>query len=144
MSIKSASELHYVRRFTSNHFILTPSLLSLMSWVLGRSEPLLSFSLCNIPSVYRTVGGSIKLLLIFASTITPGLSLLEIRDQHFYSYSNMYVFRNGAFSSTKERSVLLRKRYVCCTVVPAQAYPRCHGTQVTMDSVHPLPLHYTK
>jgi hypothetical protein len=33
---------------------------------------------------------------------------------------------------------------VCCTVVSARGYPRCHGVQVTMDSVHPLSLHYTK
>jgi hypothetical protein len=46
-----------------------------------------------------------KLLLAFANTVSPGLSLLEIHDQDFYSLLDMYVFENGAFSSTKERSV---------------------------------------
>jgi hypothetical protein len=28
----------------------------------------------------------------------------------------------------------VRTRYVCCTVVSARVYPRCHGVQVTVDS----------
>jgi hypothetical protein len=47
----------------------------------------------------------------------------------------MYVFRNGASSSTKEGSVFLCRRYVCCTAVSARVYPRCHGVQVTVGSV---------
>jgi hypothetical protein len=39
-----------------------------------------------------------------------------------------------------EGSVFLCRRYVCCTVVSARLYPRCHGVQVNMDSVHPLSL----
>jgi hypothetical protein len=61
---------------------------------------------------------SVKLLLAFASTVIPGLSLLEIHDQYFYSLLDMYVFRNGASSSTKERSVFLCRLYVCYTSIP--------------------------
>jgi hypothetical protein len=32
----------------------------------------------------------------------------------------MYVFRNGASSSTREGSIFLCRRYVCCTVVSAR------------------------
>jgi hypothetical protein len=45
----------------------------------------------------------------------------------------MYVFQNGVSSSTKEGSVSLCKRYVCCTAVSARVYLRYHGVQVTMD-----------
>jgi hypothetical protein len=48
----------------------------------------------------------------------------------------------SASSSTNEGSGFLCRRYVCCTVVSARVYPRCHGVQATMDSVHPLSLHY--
>jgi hypothetical protein len=71
----------------------------------------------------------------------PGFSLLEIRDQDFYSLLYMNVFRNGASSSMKEGS---SRRCVCCTVVSARVYPHCHGLQVTMGPVHPLLLHFTK
>jgi hypothetical protein len=91
-----------------------------------------------------SVGRSVKFLLDFASTVIPGFRLLEIRDQDFYSASDMYVFRNGASSSTKEGSVFLCRRYVCCTVVSAWVHPRCHGVQVTIESVHHLSLHCTK
>jgi hypothetical protein len=53
----------------------------------------------------------------------------------FCSPLDMYVFRNGA-SSTKEGSVFLCRRYICCTIVSARVYPRCHG----VDFVHPLSL----
>jgi hypothetical protein len=46
-------------------------------------------------------GRSLKLLLVFASTIIPGFSLLEIHDQDFYLL-DMYVFKNEASSSTTE------------------------------------------
>jgi hypothetical protein len=39
---------------------------------------------------------SVKLLLVFASTVIPGFSLLEIHDRDLYSILDMYVFRNGA------------------------------------------------
>jgi hypothetical protein len=35
------------------------------------------------------------LLLVFASTVIPGFSLLSIHDQDFYSLLDMHVFRNG-------------------------------------------------
>jgi hypothetical protein len=70
-------------------------------------------------------------------------SLLEIRDQDFCALLNMYVFANGASFSTKEGSVFLCRHYICCTVVSARVYPRCHGVQATMYSVQPLSLHYT-
>jgi hypothetical protein len=66
--------------------------------------------------------------------------LFEIHDQSFVL---CYVFRNGASSSTKEGSVFLLRRYVCCTAVSAREYPRCHGVQVTVDSVRPLLLRNT-
>jgi hypothetical protein len=58
-----------------------------------------------------------------ASTVIPGAGLTEIHDQEFYSLLDMYRFRNGASSSTKEGSVFLCRRYVCCTVVSAREYP---------------------
>jgi hypothetical protein len=69
-----------------------------------------------VPQGRRSVGRSVKLLLVFASTVIPGFSLFEINDQEFCSLLDMYVFRNGASSSTKEGSVFLCRRYVCCTV----------------------------
>jgi hypothetical protein len=80
-------------------------------------------------------GRSVKLLLVFASTVILGLNLLEIHDQGFYSLLDTYVFRNGASSSTKAGSVFLCRRYVRCTVVSARVYPRCHGVKISMDSV---------
>jgi hypothetical protein len=71
----------------------------------------------------RSVGRLVKLLMVFASTVISGFSLLEIRDQEFYSLLHMYVSRNGASSSTKEESAVLCRRYVCCTVVSARVYP---------------------
>jgi hypothetical protein len=79
------------------------------------------------------VGCLVKLLLAFASTVIPGFSLLEIHDQDSYSLLDMFVFRNGASSSTKEGSVFLCRRYACCTAVSARVYRLCHGAQVTAD-----------
>jgi hypothetical protein len=50
-------------------------------------------------------GVSDKLLLVFASTIIPGFSLLELHDQDFYPLLEMYVFRNTTSSSTRKISV---------------------------------------
>jgi hypothetical protein len=91
-----------------------------------------------------SLGRLVEFLLAFASTVIPGFSLLEGHDQDFYSLLDMYVFRNGASSSTKEVSVCLCRRYVYCAVVSARVYPRCHGLQITTDSVHPLSLHWTE
>jgi hypothetical protein len=35
------------------------------------------------------------LLPVFASTVIPGFSLLEIHDQDIYSLLDTYAFRNG-------------------------------------------------
>jgi hypothetical protein len=67
----------------------------------------------------RWIRRSVKLLLVFASAVIPGFSLFRIHDQYFYSPLDMYTFRNLAFSSTKEGSVFLFRRYVCCTIVSA-------------------------
>jgi hypothetical protein len=42
---------------------------------------------------------------------------LEIHDQDFYSFLDMY---NGASSTANGRSLFLCRRYVCCTVVSAR------------------------
>jgi hypothetical protein len=83
-------------------------------------------------------------MLAFASTVIPGFSLLKIRGQDFYSLLYVHVFHNGVSSLTREGSFFLCRRYVCCTVVSAPVYSRCHGVQVSMYFVHPLSLHYTK
>jgi hypothetical protein len=73
----------------------------------------------------------------FLASVSSG-SMTKI----FYLYSplDMYVFRNGASSSTRDGSIFLCRRYVYCTVVSAWEYPRCHGVQVTVESVNPLSL----
>jgi hypothetical protein len=91
----------------------------------------------------NSFGGSVKLVLAFASIVIPSFSLLEIRDQDIDSLLDVYVFRNGASFPT-EVSGFLSRRYGCCTAVSARVYPRCHGVQVTMGSVHPLSLRCTK
>jgi hypothetical protein len=57
--------------------------------------------------------------------------LVEICAQDCCSLLDMCVFGSGASSSTREGSVFLCRRYVCCTVVSVRVYPRCHGVQVT-------------
>jgi hypothetical protein len=94
--------------------------------------------------LHQTFVRSVKLLLVFASTVIPGFGLLEIHDQNFCSLLNMNVFRNGASSSTKVGSVCLCKRYVCCTVVSARVYPRSHGVQATLCHCTVLSNIYTK
>jgi hypothetical protein len=89
----------------------------------------------------ESVGQSVKLLLVLASTGIPGVSFLEIRGQDFCALLDMCVFRNGASSSTREESIFLCRRYFCCAVVSARVYPpvmasrwlwtlrtRCHCT----------------
>jgi hypothetical protein len=61
-----------------------------------------------LTSLYN-VGRSVKVLLVFASTVIPDFSLLEIHYKDLYSLLDMYVFRNGASSSTKEVLVFLRE-----------------------------------
>jgi hypothetical protein len=85
-------------------------------------QPQLQLSILNwLPSRTNSqVGRSVKMLLAFVSTVIPGFSLLKIHDQYFYSLLDLYVFRNGASSLTKEESVFLCRCYVCCTIVSAR------------------------
>jgi hypothetical protein len=102
-----------------------------------------SYPRVRVPRDSWLVDWSVKLLLAFVSTVIPRFSFLEIHSQYFYSLLGIFVFRNGAFSSTKKGSAFIRRRYICCTVVSSRVYRRCHGVQDTMYSVHPLSLHYT-
>jgi hypothetical protein len=118
-------------------------------WLTDRQLLLVYWNFYYMSHVYhlilsRSDGRSVKLLLTFASTVIPGFNPLEIHDQYFYSLLDMYVFLNGATSSTREGSVFLRRRYFCCSLVSARVYPRCHGVQVTMHSAHPLSPHCSK
>jgi hypothetical protein len=54
----------------------------------------------------KVIGRSVKLMLAFASTIIPSFSLLKIHNHDFCFPIDVYVFRNGADSSTREGSVL--------------------------------------
>jgi hypothetical protein len=90
----------------------------------------------TLSSLAFPVGQYFKLLLTSVSIIILGFTLLGIHDMH--------VSQNGASSSMSEGTVFQPRRYVCCTVVSARVYPRCHGVQVLIDTVHPLSLHYTK
>jgi hypothetical protein len=89
-------------------------------------------------------GRSVKLLLVFASAVIPGFSLFEVHDQDFYSLLDMHVLEMGLPLRRGEGLIFLCRRYVGCTVLSARVYPRCHGVQVTTDSVRPLSLHCTK
>jgi hypothetical protein len=66
---------------------------------------------------------SVKLLWSSSARPFVASGFFEIHDQDFCSFPDMYVFRNGASSSTKEGSVFLFRRYVCCTAVSARGYP---------------------
>jgi hypothetical protein len=59
------------------------------------------FALSYLANINNSVGRSVKLLLDFASTVILGFRLFEIRDQDFCSLLDMYVTRNGTFSSTE-------------------------------------------
>jgi hypothetical protein len=61
----------------------------------------------NTEEIQIIVGRPVKFLLALASTIIPGFSILEIRDQGFCCLLYVYMFRNGASTSTKEVSVFL-------------------------------------
>jgi hypothetical protein len=71
-------------------------------------------------SLHKGVGRLVKLLLVFVSTVIPGFSVLETRDEDLYSHLVIHMFRNWASSPTKEVSVSPRGHYVCCTVVSAR------------------------
>jgi hypothetical protein len=114
----------YILQFTITHtlvFTVTSSL-SLFGYGFQRRTfpflwvPELSWlQLRQLSRNWLSVGGSVKLLLIFDSTVIPGFSLLEIHDEDFCSLLDVYVFRNGTSSSTRERSIFL-----CCTIVSAR------------------------
>jgi hypothetical protein len=70
--------------------------------------------------------------------------LIEIYEQDFCSVLDMYVFRSGAPFRRWKGSAVPCRRYVCCAVVSARVYPRCHSVQVAMGTVRPLSLHYAK
>jgi hypothetical protein len=63
------------------------------------SASMLTFLLAGDYLKTNSFGRSVKLLLLFASTVTPGFSLLEIHDQDFYSLLDTYMFQNGASST---------------------------------------------
>jgi hypothetical protein len=52
--------------------------------------------------VGRAVCRSVNFLLNFASTAFPAFSPLKVQDQDYCSLLDIYVFRNGASSTTKE------------------------------------------
>jgi hypothetical protein len=54
------------------------------------------------------VGILVNFLLSFASTIIPGIILLDTHDQNIDFPFGMYVFPNGVSSSTKEGPIFLR------------------------------------
>jgi hypothetical protein len=54
----------------------------------------------------------VRFLLAFCSTLIPSFSHLVIHDQDFCSLLDIYVFRNGASSSTREGPDFLCRRYV--------------------------------
>jgi hypothetical protein len=87
---------------------------------------LLSDSSGSLQSYSVALGRLVKLLLTFDSTVIPGFSLLKMHDQHFYSLLDRYVFGNVDSSLMKERLVFVCRHYICCTVVSARAYLRCH------------------
>jgi hypothetical protein len=64
--------------------------------------------------------------------------LVETYYPDLFSLLDMFVFENGAASSTRGRVGL------CGTVVLARGYPRCHSVHVPMGNVHPWSLHYSK
>jgi hypothetical protein len=57
------------------------------------------FLLMTFPSVQSV--GRLDLLVVIASTVIPGISLLEIHDQDLYFCLDMYMFRSRAASSTR-------------------------------------------
>jgi hypothetical protein len=56
-------------------------------------------SLMTATNCLQTVGQSVNLLLVVASKVIPGFSLVEIHDKNFRSFLD--VFRNGVSSSKK-------------------------------------------
>jgi hypothetical protein len=71
--------------------------------------------------------------------------LVESFDQDFFlSPVHGRFWEMGPPLRRGEGSVFQWRRYVCCTLVSARVYPRCHSVQVPMGTVHSLSLHYSK
>jgi hypothetical protein len=66
----------------------------------------------------------VKLLLAFACILIPGFTVLEIQEQDFYSLIDMYVFRNGDSSLTKEVSVFLFFFFIIYIYIKVKLSPR--------------------
>jgi hypothetical protein len=69
---------------------------------------------------------SAKLLLALVTTVILG----------FESHQNPLPWL--LFCPRHLRVLEVEEHYVCCTIISAQVYLRCHGFQVTVDSVHHL------
>jgi hypothetical protein len=122
-------------------FVLYPNL-ALAGWYFSAADTELSRSThLRAPNQTNCKSQSFKFLLAFASTVIPRFSVLEIHDQDIL-FSTLYVFQQRISYSTREGSIFLCRRYVCCTVVSGRVYTPCQGVQVTTDSLHPLSLHY--
>jgi hypothetical protein len=98
--------------------------------------------------VRRSVGWSFGLYVKLLLT-SPAQSLMaSVPSRSMTKISLLFLtgkcFQMGHLLRRGEGSVFQCRRYVCYTLVSARVYPRCHGVQVSMDSVHPLSLHHTK
>jgi hypothetical protein len=62
--------------------------------------------------LFTGLGQSVKLLMVFASTVIPGIGLVEIHHKDFYFLLHMYVFRNRASSSNREGLVYVGATFV--------------------------------
>jgi hypothetical protein len=78
--------------------------------------------------LYSHCRWSVKLLLAFAGIIIPGFRLHMIHDQDFCSLLDMYMFRNGAFSSfyvgTKFVALQFQHEYICNCIILIQDIQR--------------------
>jgi hypothetical protein len=94
---------------------------------LSETHGLLAITLLIGSPGLTSVGRSVTLLLAFVKAIILGFSLLKIHDQDFCSLLDIYVFRNRTFSSTREGSVFVRRRYVRCFSTSISALSRRPG-----------------
>jgi hypothetical protein len=73
--------------------------------------PNIRFMLLSDSCGFVSVSQLVNLLLAFTSTVFPGFSLLEIRDQDFCSFLDVYMFGNLISSLTREGSVFLCRHF---------------------------------
>jgi hypothetical protein len=73
---------------------------------------------------------------IYSCTVIPGFSVLEIHDRNFCSLLDMYMFKNGASSSTRGGVGWLLHLFtihwllICCWSSPAHFFStESHGTR---------------